>query len=168
MKLASLDSTDRAILEVLQEDCKTALQEIGRRVGLSAPSVIERIKKLEQRGVIKGYHVALDARALGLTVGTFIGVSMNYPKGISVVEKKVLTLPEVLECHHVTGGVTLLLKVKTRDTGALETLISRIRAIPGVERTETMVVLSTRSERHALPLAASEDENEEAEEAAHG
>jgi Lrp/AsnC family leucine-responsive transcriptional regulator len=158
MKLGALDATDRKILAILQEDCKTALHEIGRRVGLSAPSVIERIKKLEQRGVIKGYHVTLDARALGLDVGAFIGVSMNYPKGISTVEKKVLTLPEVLECHHVTGGHTLLLKVKTRDTEALEELISRVRAIPGVERTETMVVLSTRSERHSLPIEILEED----------
>lgn len=157
MKLASLDSTDRKILSILQDDCKTALQAIGKRVGLSAPSVIERIKKLEQRGVIKGYHVKLDANALGLDVGAFIGVSMNYPKAIATVEKKVLSLPEVLECHHVTGGYTLLLKVKTKDTLALEALISRVRAIPGVERTETMIVLSVRSERHALPLDVSEE-----------
>jgi Lrp/AsnC family leucine-responsive transcriptional regulator len=147
-----LDAIDRRILGILQDDCKTALQAIGKRVGLSAPSVIERIKKLEQKGVITGYHVTLDGRALGLDVGAFIGVSMNYPKAIGSVEKKVLTLPEVLECHHVTGGHTLLLKVKTKDTLSLEDLISRVRTIPGVERTETMVVLSTRSERHTLPL----------------
>lgn len=157
MKLAPLDLTDRKILDILQDDCKTPLQAIGKRVGLSAPSVNERIKKLEQRGVIKGYHVTLDARALALDVGAFIGVSMNYPKAIGSVEKKVLSLPEVLECHHITGGYTLLLKVRTSDTLALEELISRVRAIPGVERTETMIVLSTRSERHALPIDLSEE-----------
>jgi Lrp/AsnC family leucine-responsive transcriptional regulator len=156
MKLG-VDATDRRILAILQEDCKTPLQEIGKHVGMSAPSVVERIRKLEQRGVIKGYHVALDARELGLDVGAFIGVSMNYPKGIGAVEKKVLSLPEVLECHHVTGGHTLLLKVRTRDTETLEAMLSRIRAIPGVERTETMVILSTRSERNALPLQEFED-----------
>jgi Lrp/AsnC family transcriptional regulator, leucine-responsive regulatory protein len=147
-----MDQTDRDILRVLQEDCKSSLQDIGKVVGLSAPSVVERIRKLEDRGVIKGYHAVLDPRALGLDVAAFIGVSMNYPKGISAMEKRVLSLPEVLECHHVTGGSTLLIKVRTRDTDSLENLISRLRSIPGVERTETMVVLSTRAERTQLSL----------------
>jgi Lrp/AsnC family leucine-responsive transcriptional regulator len=147
------DAIDRSILKVLQADCKTSLADIGKVVGLSAPSVVERIRKLEDRGIIRGYHAQLDAHLLGLDVAAFIGVSMNYPKGIAAVEKRVLSLPEVLECHHVTGGHTLLLKVRTVDTGALEALISRLRSIPGVERTETMVVLSTRAERTALAVA---------------
>lgn len=148
----SLDAIDRQLLSLLQSDCKTSLQELGDAVGLSAPSVVERIRKLEQRGVIKGYHARIDARAVGLDVSAFIGVSMNYPKGIGSVEKQVLALDEVLECHHVTGAHTLLLKVKTRNTSTLEALLSRIRAINGVQRTETMVVLSTRAEKSELPV----------------
>lgn len=145
--LPALDAVDQWICAALQEDCKQSLSQLGKRVGLSAPSVMERIRKLEQAGVIRGYHAHLDARRLGLDVTAFVGVSINFPTGIEEFERDVRALPEVMECHHVTGGPTLLLKVKTRTTASLETLISRIRVIRGVERTETMVVLSTNTER---------------------
>lgn len=150
----SLDGIDLAILATLQEDCKIPLARIGDRVGLSAPSVIDRIKKLEQSGVIRGYHAAVDARRLGLDVTAFIGVLVEQPTAIEDFQATASRLEGVLECHHVTGQHTLLLKAKTRDTSALESLISRIRAIPGVVRTETMVVLSTHTERSQVPLAS--------------
>jgi Lrp/AsnC family leucine-responsive transcriptional regulator len=133
----ALDAIDLDILATLQEDCKIPLARIGDRVGLSAPSVIERIKKLEQAGVT-----------------AFIGVLIAQPPGIQDFEGTVSALEGVLECHHVTGGYTLLLKVKTQSTSALEKLISQIRCIPGVTRTETMVVLSTHTERSQVPLTS--------------
>ncbi len=142
-----LDPIDSAILVVLQENCKLPLAKIGEKVGLSAPSVIERIKKLEDRGVIVGYRAIVDARRLGRDVAAFIGVSISHPRLIGKFEDGISRLDGVLECHHVTGQHTLLLKVKTRNTSSLETLISAIRSIQGVNRTETMVVLSTRSEQ---------------------
>lgn len=144
---AAFDDVDRQILAVLQEDCKTPLARIGQLVGLSAPSVVERIRKLEGSGVIRGYHALLSARHIGLDVTAFIGVSINYPKMIGTFEQLVAELPDVLECHHVTGEHTLLLKVKTRNTATLEQILSRIRSMAGVERTHTMIVLSTQSER---------------------
>jgi Lrp/AsnC family leucine-responsive transcriptional regulator len=149
-----LDLIDLQILRVLQRDCKISLARIGEIVGLSAPAVIDRIKKLEQSGVIKGYHANLDARQLGLDVTAFIGVSIEHPTEIGEMEEGVAAIEDVLECHHVTGQHTLLLKVKTRNTSTLEQLISHIRCLPGVARTETMVVLSTHTERIQLPLAA--------------
>lgn len=150
----ALDAIDLEILASLQADCKIPLARIGDRVGLSAPSVIERIKKLEQAGVIRGYHAILDSRQVGLDVTAFIGVLIAQPPGIEDFEGTVSALEGVLECHHVTGGYTLLLKVKTYTTSSLEKLISQIRAIPGVIRTETMVVLSTHTERSQVPLAS--------------
>lgn len=144
---AELDEIDLRILALLQEHCKTPLAKIGERVGLSAPAVIERIKKLEEGGVIVGYTALIDARKLGHDITAFIGVLTSLPRGIQDVEEQIAGRPEVLECHHVTGGHTLLLKVKTADTSALEELISHLRAIEGVVRTETMVVLSTHTER---------------------
>lgn len=154
MKLDSvaLDDIDRRILRLLQDDCKMSLAKIGVAVGLSAPSVIERIRKLEQAGVIAGYHAVLDARRLGLDVTAFIGVSIGHPRMIPAFERHVEGLPDVLECHHVTGEHSVLLKVKTRNTASLEALISQIRSIDGVERTETIVVLSTHTERAQLAL----------------
>lgn len=152
-ELPELDGTDIAILSLLQENCKRPLAEIGKKVGLSAPSVVERIHKLEQAGVITGYVALLDGRQLGLDVTAFIGVSTDHARVIDAVERQVAGIDEVLECHHVTGGHTLVVKVKTRSTAALEQLIERVRSLDGVTRTETMVVLSTAVERTRVPLA---------------
>ena len=142
----SLDTLDRHILSLLQENCKLSLNRIGERVGLSAPSVVDRIRKLEENGVIRGYTAVLDARKLGKDITAFIGVSIHHPKLIQTFEKDIDRFEEVQECHHVTGEYTLLLKVKTDNTSGLEELIRQIRSINGVDRTETSVVLSTHTE----------------------
>jgi len=142
-----LDATDLAILDALQQNCKQPLAEIGKQVGLSAPSVVERIKKLEESGVIRGYAAQLDARLLGRDVTAFIGVSISHPSAFEPFEKEIERSGDVLECHHVTGQHTLMLKVRTESTETLEALIDMIRRVEGVTRTETMVVLSTRTER---------------------
>jgi Lrp/AsnC family leucine-responsive transcriptional regulator len=142
-----LDDIDRRILGLLQSDCKAPLAKIGEKVGLSAPSVVERVRKLETEGFIMGYHAQLDARRLGMDITAFIGVSIGHPEGIAIFERQLPQLHDVLECHHVTGSYTLLIKVKTRDTESLEALIRTLRSIEGVERTETSVALSTKVER---------------------
>ena len=156
MKLGQLESDfdhiDLHILALLQENCKLPLAKIGEKVGLSAPSVIERIKKLEDQEVISGYRAILNARRLGKDVTAFIGVSISHPKLIGEFESEIVQLDDVLECHHVTGQHTLLLKVKTQDTSSLEELISKIRSIDGIDRTETMVVLSTHTERTQIAI----------------
>jgi Lrp/AsnC family leucine-responsive transcriptional regulator len=149
---SGLDSTDLEILELLQTNCKQPLATIGAEVGLSAPAVVERIHKLEDSGVIQGYSALIDARCVGLDVTAFIGLSTDGASGIKEVEAEVLEVPEVLECHHVTGGHTLLLKVKTQNTSSLEALIDRVRSMAGVVRTETMVVLSSPIERTSVGL----------------
>jgi Lrp/AsnC family leucine-responsive transcriptional regulator len=155
-----LDGIDRQLLDALQTDSKRSLKEIGAAVGLSAPSVMERVRKLENAGVIRGYHALLDARKVGLDTSAFIGVSVSNPRQISAFEVWVESIPQVLECHHVTGGHTLLLKVKTQNTADLEKLISRIRSMDGVAGTETMVVLSTHTERVEVALPPCEPESE--------
>ncbi|MEM7137555.1 MAG: Lrp/AsnC family transcriptional regulator [Myxococcota bacterium] len=155
-----LDGIDRQLLNELQRDSKRSLKEIGASVGLSAPSVLERVRKLESAGIIKGYHALLDARKVGLDIAAFIGVSIKTPKELSAFEKWVDSVSQVMECHHVTGGHTLLLKVKTKNTKDLEGLISRIRSMEGVATTETMVVLSTHTERGAVALPDGEHKDE--------
>ncbi len=147
-----LDTIDYHILGLLQANCRLPWGKIGEEVGLSAPAVIERVKKLEESRVITGYRAIVDARALGMDITAFIGVITEHPASIGAVEAQVDALPDILECHHVTGTYTLLLKVKTRNTATLEELIRRIRSIEGVSRTETQVVLSTHAERVQLPL----------------
>lgn len=150
------DATDQAILDLLQENCKQPLAAIGEKVGLSAPAVLERIHKLEEAGVIRAYTALLDARRLGLDVAAFIGVSTDRPVAVRAIEAAVGAMDEVLECHHVTGAHTLMLKVKTHNTETLEELIDRVRALEGVARTETMVVLSTHIERSRIALPPDE------------
>jgi Lrp/AsnC family leucine-responsive transcriptional regulator len=145
-----LDDIDRRILEMLQSDCKLALARVGEQVGLSAPSINERVRKLEQEGFIQGYHARLSARRLGLDVTAFISVWTAHPKVIKDFAAHLSDFDDVLECHHVTGDPSLLLKVKTRNTRSLERLISALRSLSGVERTETNVVLSTLVERAGL------------------
>jgi Lrp/AsnC family transcriptional regulator, leucine-responsive regulatory protein len=145
-----LDATDLAILDLLQRNCKQALTEIGKQVGLTASSVVERIKKLEDADVVRGYVALVDARALGKDVTAFIGVSISHPRAFEPFEKEVERAADVLECHHVTGQHTL--KVKTENTETLEQLIDQIRRIEGVTRTETMVVLSTIAERARIAV----------------
>ena len=144
------------MLDALQADAKRSLKEIGAAVGLSAPSVMERVRKLENAGIIKGYHALLDARKVGLDISAFIGVSISNPSHLAAFEEWVEAIAQVQECHHVTGGHTLLLKVKTRNTRDLEQLISRIRSMEGVAGTETMVVLSTHAERVEVALPPGE------------
>jgi len=152
----AIDGIDRQLLEALQKDSKRSLKEIGAAVGLTAPSVMERVRKLENAGIIRGYHALLDARKVGLDISAFIGVSISDPRLLLAFEDWVDSIPQVLECHHVTGGHTLLLKVKTRNTADLEKLISRIRSMQGVASTETMVVLSTHTERVEIALPSGE------------
>jgi Lrp/AsnC family leucine-responsive transcriptional regulator len=149
-----LDAIDLALLELLQENCKRPMAALGAEVGLSAPSVVDRIHKLEQAGVIEGYVAVLNARRVGKDVTAFIGVSVGHPAQIDAFERDVSRMSEVLECHHVTGHYTLILKVKVATTAALERLIDQVRGIEGVSRTETMVVLSTQAERSRIALPA--------------
>ena len=149
-----LDAIDRAILEILQRDCKTPLAKIGEQVDLSPPSILERVHKLEAEVFIRGYQAMVDARRLGIDVTAFIGVSIGHPAAIGRFEGQLAALDDVLECHHVTGEHTLLLKVKTRNTQSLEALIRALREIDGVERTQTSVVLSTKVERSNLGHSA--------------
>src|SRR5262245_19922082 len=124
-----LDDVDVRILELVQQDCKRPLAAIGEDVGLSAPSVVDRIRKLEEAGVIRGDVALLDAKRLGKDVTAFIGVSSSYPRFVELFETVVADMEDVLECHHITGSHTFMLKVKTSNTGTLEDLIRRLRAI---------------------------------------
>src|SRR5258708_37175189 len=155
-----LDTIDLQIIATLQELGRIPLVKLGEQVGLSAPSVIERVKKLEDGGVITGYHASVDARQMGKDVTAFIGVSIGHPRSIGTFEETVDRIEEVLECHHITGEYTLLVKVKTCNTATLEDLIKTIRAIDGVTRTETMVVLSTHTERTRISVKSSEESSD--------
>jgi Lrp/AsnC family leucine-responsive transcriptional regulator len=139
-----LNPIDYKILDILQRDARITQCDLASAVGLSQPAVAERIRKLEQEGYIKQYTAQVDARKLGKDITAFIGVGIEHPKFNKNFAKHIQALPEVLECHHVTGQDSYLLKVKTESTEKLDTLISeKIRTIPGVTRTHTTIVMSS-------------------------
>jgi Lrp/AsnC family leucine-responsive transcriptional regulator len=151
-----LDAISIRLLDALQRDCKTPLAVLGERVGLSAPSVVERIRKLEDAGIITGYVALLDGRKLGKDVTAFIGVSTQKGALVDEVGTALDAIEHVLEVHDVTGPYTFMLKVKTDNTATLKELIQRLVAIEGVTSTETMIVLSTHAERWYIPLGTAD------------
>lgn len=148
----ALDRIDSLLLEAIQLDAKASLAALGEVVELSPPAVMERLKKLEQAGIIRGYHAHVDGRRVGLDIAAFIGVAVQSPDRMAEIQEWGGTRPDVLECHHVTGAYTLLLKVKTRNTGALEELVNALRSMDGVRATDTMIVFSTAFERTPIPI----------------
>jgi Lrp/AsnC family leucine-responsive transcriptional regulator len=139
-----LDPIDYRLLALLQRDGRATQLTLSRAVGLSQPAVAERLRKLEERRVITGYAAHVDAGRLGLDVTAFIGVAIEHPRFFERFTKKVLQLPEVLECHRVAGEDSYLLKVKTRNTRSLDRLlVETLRTIPGVTSTHTTIVLAS-------------------------
>jgi len=147
----TIDAIDAQLVAALQADAKTPLAKLGEQVGLSAPSVLERVRKLEHAGVITGYHARVEARSVGLDIAAFVGVRIQ-SKQLGSVGAWAEGVPQVLECHHVTGNYSLLLKVKAKNTPALEELLNRIRSLDGVTSTDTMFVFSTSVERMEVPI----------------
>jgi Lrp/AsnC family leucine-responsive transcriptional regulator len=145
-----LDQIDLKILSILQNSGRTHLADIAKEVDLSSPAVMERVKKLEARGVIKGYRAVLDAKKVGKDITAFVGISVSHQRYIAAFASYVSGQPDVLECHHVTGEESFIVKVKTANTESLEKLLGEIRSVEGVTRTVTKVVLSTVKESDKL------------------
>jgi Lrp/AsnC family transcriptional regulator, leucine-responsive regulatory protein len=133
------DDTDRRILEALQQDARISLAELGRRVGLSAPSVADRVSRLERDGVITGYHARIDPRALGFALGVVIRVRPA-PREIAKVAALAQETPEVVECHRITGEDCFFMKAHVRDVVHLEEVIDRF---VGFGQTTTSIMQSS-------------------------
>jgi Lrp/AsnC family transcriptional regulator, leucine-responsive regulatory protein len=148
-----IDQIDLKILSILQNSGRSRLADIADEVDLSAPAVLERIKKLEVNGVIKGYQALLDGKKVGKDITAFIGVSIGNQRDIDKFATRMLRNPDVLECHHITGDESFILKVKSANTTSLEKLLGEIRSVEGVTRTVTRVVLSTAKESQLFDLS---------------
>jgi Lrp/AsnC family leucine-responsive transcriptional regulator len=146
------DTKDRKIIALVQRDAKLPQAEIARRVGLSTAAVNERLRKLENAGVIRRYVALVDARALGMTVTAFVEVFIEHPRFESGFIERVRAIDEVEECHHITGEFSLLLKLRVRDMESLQQLlIHHINAIEGVRQTRTVIALTTSKEETYVP-----------------
>src|SRR6266550_6632012 len=144
-----LDKRDEVILAALQRSGRATFAEIGKEVGLSPSSVHERIRKLEQAGVIRGYRAEVDSEAIGLFVTALVSVMPLDPKQPDDLPERVMELPEVEDCHSVAGDENYILKVRTRTTSDLEDFLRRLREKAGVQ-TRTTVVLSTPFEHRPI------------------
>jgi Lrp/AsnC family leucine-responsive transcriptional regulator len=143
-----IDEKDRQILNLLMENARISYADIAKAVGMKSPSVIDRIKRLEQIGIIKGYSADIDYKKLGDDINAFIGVSIDNAKHIEEFEQQLKDIdPDVIDCHHVTGDYTFLISVTTRNTQSLSNIIKKIRNVSGVDKTNTMLIFSTLMDR---------------------
>jgi Lrp/AsnC family leucine-responsive transcriptional regulator len=150
---------DAKILTALTCDGRMTWAELGGRVGLSAPAAAERVHRLEERGVIRGFPAQIDPVAVGLGLTAFVAVSLSRPQDRAPFLALAAALDEVQECHHIAGDDDYLLKIRCRDTGHLESLLSdRLKNLEGVVRTRTTIVLRTAKETTRVPLAPCPDE----------
>jgi Lrp/AsnC family leucine-responsive transcriptional regulator len=152
-----LDEKDAKILEILQKDGRTTNVELARAVELTPSATLERVRKLEERGLIKGYTAILDPRALGLGLVAFVFIRVDDPEDLigraEGTAEELAALPSVLELHHLAGEDCFLVKVRARDTDDLyRVLRDELGRFKAIRSTRTTIVLKTVKETTALPL----------------
>ena len=148
-----IDEMDRRILSLLQQDARLPNAEIARRVGMAPSATLERLRKLEERGVIKGYEVRLDPRKLGLGLTAFIFVRSQGKSGEVDTGERLKAHPNVLEVHHIAGEDCYLVKVRATDTEDLGRMLrADFSTMPNVSSTRTTIVLGTLKESSRIPV----------------
>ncbi len=150
-----LDAIDRKILDFLQLNSNITNAQLAKEVGLSPAPTLERVKKLEQSGLIKSYHAELDTDKLGLGVGIFILVSLSSHKMNQILTfvEKIDMIKEVIECHHITGSGDFLLKVLTTDIASYQNLIlDKLSQIEEIGNMKSMVILSSFKDSKVMPI----------------
>ena len=151
-----IDETDRKLVELLQADAHRSNQELAQEVGLTASSVFERVKKLEQRGIILGYGARVDAAKLGKPLLAFVRISLgagreeSYSETLGKVSEICAAEPDILECHDVAGEDCLVLKLRAEGPKELQRLLAAVRDRAGIARSVTSIVLSTLKESSAV------------------
>lgn len=146
-----IDEIDTQILNMLQKDARISNAEIARQVNLAPSAVLERVRKLEESGVIRGFATILDPKKVGFGLIAFVAVRTN--ECSDGTDRLLAEIPEVLEVYDVAGDDSLLLKVRAEDPEGLAVLLrEKLKAIPTVISTRTTVVLQTVKETTALPL----------------
>lgn len=147
-----IDQKDSQILRLLQTNARLSNAELGEQVGLSASTVFERVKKMQNKGIIKGYVAVVDPGSVGKSIAAFVRLSINAPPGESYVECKrdfvaaCLAERDVLECHGVAGEDCYILKVRVTNPAGLEALLERLRGHAAVTSSVSNIVLSTYKE----------------------
>ena len=152
-----MDEVDQQLLALVQQDGRRPYAELAAEVGLSVSAVNERLRRLRARGVVRGVVALLEPRAVGLPVLAFVQILLDRPEHEAAFRAGIVACPEVLECHHVTGEWSYLVKVRARDTAHLEAVLATgIKALPGVVRTQTVIALSSPKETTVLEVVSRE------------
>ena len=147
-----IDPIDARILDILQRDGRRSYAEIGAEVGMSGPSAHERVKKLEARGILRGFMAQVEPAAVGLGVLAFMWVTQAPGSIADDITDDFAGIPEVEACHRIAGEADYLLKIRAGDTADLERIVRRVQSTRHVYRTETDIVFSTPFERRPLPI----------------
>ena len=143
-----IDGTDKKILVELTSNSRTPILEISRKIGISGAAIHQRIRKLNDSGLISGQHLKINPKALGYTTLAFIGVYFDKAERNSQAIREMKKIPEILECHYTTGNWSVLIKVLCKNNEHLMTLLNKqIQSINGVSRTETFISLEQQIDR---------------------
>jgi Lrp/AsnC family transcriptional regulator, leucine-responsive regulatory protein len=147
-----LDDIDLTILDILQKNGRTRRNDLAAAVGLSIPSISERLRKMEESGILEGYHAVVNPKKVGKDITAFITVTVDSSKHYPAFLEHARLNDEILEVHSITGSGTHLIKIRTENAATLEKLLSVIQAWKGVVTTSTSVVLSTSKETMRLKI----------------
>ena len=153
--MATLDSIDRRLLAELQDEGRVTNVDLARRVGLTAPPCLRRVRALEEAGVIRGYHADLDASSLGFTITVFAMVSLKSQaeEDLRAFENHIKGLPEVRECHMLNGEIDFILKIVSKDLQSFqEFLTSKLTPAPNVASVKTSLTIRTAKQMPGVPL----------------
>jgi Lrp/AsnC family leucine-responsive transcriptional regulator len=145
-----IDETDVQILNILQTDGRISNAELSRKLEMAPSGVLERVKRLERKGIIRGYEVLLDPVALGLNITVFIHLKTSDSVGSTVVGEQVRGLRAILEVHWIAGDFNYLIKARVNNTDGLKSLMKNLGQIPGVLDSKTSLVFDTLKEQHTV------------------
>lgn len=158
-----INGIDVEIVKILQKNARISNAEIARKVGLAPSAVFERVRKLEEKGILRGYHAEIDPKAVELGQLAFMFIRSNDRPGAVGTAAQLAEIPEILELHHVAGEDCFLAKVRVRDAEALGRLLrDRLNSVATITSTRTTIVLESVKETSELPVNAAEMEDEEA------
>ena len=147
-KKTEIDGIDKTILRALMKDARTPILEIARVVGISGAAIHQRLRKLENSGLISGSKFVINSKALGYTTMAFVGIFLDKAKSNSDAIKQLKRIPQVLECHYTTGNWSVLIKILCKDNEHLMSVLNKeIQTISGVSRTETFISLDQQIDR---------------------
>ena len=155
--VTGVDAVDRRLLDLLRENGRATFTELGKLVGLSAPAVHERVGKLETAGVITGYHAAVAPESLGYAMNALVGIFMKDGVDSDELAEQLAAIAAVEHCWFVAGEETFIVKIRVPDVSGMESTIRTLSLIPGVARTRTTVVLSTKFEDRVQAAEAEAD-----------